>query len=437
MRNMLLCNLMSEKQVIPLAEAPSLSRERLGGYLAGFGNHEGKAITLVGMEPNVDYGESALHRLYVSAQGSQPAHIGAVSNQLDYCMHSLEPVGAVARVTAADTLRYELTEEGAVLGKALAGHLLDFSLRHLDMSLGQIFGMTVSNTPSLRSPMRRAELLALLEGNVAPVQVVRLASGLAMSYETIGRHVKGLADSGLIVGDSIGLEAFSAQYIQREAITDYKPFKSYRTFSQCTVQILNELLETGGPVTTDVVQARLAALPQYGGYSSENLRNLTSRCLSNFAKQGIIEREGEYGRYLRSFIYIPDDKRPAITKLLGLLRSFQSGDKLFITEGLRKAAAIIADQEAVRALIGKAIAHSPTANKSDISETASRIKHMLGDGDATTNEVKDVLVTAGYAKGAARYVLDIMFKRGEVEKVRVGSHVLWALSMRPESTPEE
>lgn len=71
-----------------------LGEDALAAIVAAVGNHEGKALTYLAMDPDEDYGKSALHRLLFEAvQGETPALVGGLNNQSKYVEHSFAPVG--------------------------------------------------------------------------------------------------------------------------------------------------------------------------------------------------------------------------------------------------------------------------------------------------------------------------------------------------------
>ena len=136
-----------------------LTDEQLGGYLAGFGNSEGKSLLVLAMAKHPQgtyFSYSQLHQLLQSL--APEVSLGNERNQFDWCQDSLAPVGLVVKSFKDDISTFELTEEGSVHGKPLAGFLLDLADRH-KVSLYRVFGATHSRIKEHRAPITRLRLM--------------------------------------------------------------------------------------------------------------------------------------------------------------------------------------------------------------------------------------------------------------------------------------
>lgn len=124
-----------------------LSDEELGNLLAAFGNNEAKAVTLIAMRKGVIYSEYDLYSAVIEKQGEGVGWRQSRGVPFTYCRSSFENIGLVAKSVSdpvLETWGYLKTDYGEELGDALAGLLLDFSLRHPEVSLYDIFGSTTS-----------------------------------------------------------------------------------------------------------------------------------------------------------------------------------------------------------------------------------------------------------------------------------------------------
>lgn len=195
-------NVMSETKNLSHPETllnEVMTDEVLGDLLAAIGNHEAKAIVLGGMERGTAYGITALHQLFLLPQGDNPAHKGAVNNQMQYCTDSFEAVGFVAKAQFGESLKYEITEKGENEGKALAGHLLEFSLSHPDMSLRQIFGLTKSpGHKEQRAPVDRLKILRTIANSEEDLEAGDIEEKSGVSYNNVTHNLRWLDKHGII-----------------------------------------------------------------------------------------------------------------------------------------------------------------------------------------------------------------------------------------------
>ena len=125
-----------------------LSDQALGNLLSAIGNSEAKAALFLGMQPGEVYTAWDLRNLFLDLQGRSIEWNISVGTPIKYCTGSFEPIGLVAEEVSLDgqSIGYTKTDYGIAIATPLAGLLLDFSLNYPDISLGQIFGSTVSSS---------------------------------------------------------------------------------------------------------------------------------------------------------------------------------------------------------------------------------------------------------------------------------------------------
>lgn len=400
----------------------------VGNLLAAIGNHEGKAVVLASMHPGEAYGVAALHSLYVEAQGANPVHKGSMNNQLDYCIQSFEPIGAVAKVTYAASLRYEICDEGQRYGKALAGMLLDFSVRFPDISLGQMFGPTRAKRPDdARSPVRRLELFRALAATDTMTQA-ELQKTVSISYESVKSNIGELFVAGFVDKQGQTLQEYKASFVCEAPIESYQQVGAQASLTSATVGAINALTVSSYPITQATVQAMLKENYGYVFWSDESLRNATSKVLAGLAKQGVITREGEFDRWRRTKVSLRPETAEAVKVVVGLIDLFQDANEKTLSFWQRRAENIVRDPQLVCQLIGKAIKHSPQANAQPME---ARVRDVAGYLDqshtATTNDVVRAMRAQGIPKGATYAALDRLREDGRVQTLRVGSELLWAM----------
>lgn len=126
-------------------EKEPLSDQALADLIAGVGNRENKAITLVLMGSGSVYTKHELYKTLRDCQGQPRGWNIGKNSPFAFCKFSLEPSRLVAEVvadTATATFGYIKTGYGQEFGTPLAAVLLDFSLRHPDICLYGLFGET-------------------------------------------------------------------------------------------------------------------------------------------------------------------------------------------------------------------------------------------------------------------------------------------------------
>jgi hypothetical protein len=419
----------SENYYTPRQEE-MLDHEKLGNVLAAVGNHEGKAIVLLGMEPGESYGVTAMHKLYTTPQGEGPVK-GAVNNQIGYCTESFEPIGAVAKVTNAESLKYEITDEGERSGKGVAGYALDFSLAHPNVSLRTVFGMTKSKDPSRRSPMRRVDIMrAILADKEQGLQTRQrtIAEQTDQVQKTLAGHLEQMAANGLIDYHSTQPGNYDAQYTAPSAgsIVKYETLYGQKGLVDATVSIINEFMSAGEGITQARVEYRLRQNPRYADhrYLAGNL----SAVMRDLEKQGLLTEQTGYRTHTLSRIELSDEQQDTIQDIVGFVDFLSSCNDGMLHAGKTLGESIIRDPGKVRELVRKSRQNSPEVNGIPQEQRFGLItQSLLQMAGATTAELAEVLHDRGVTKSSLNSTLQQMYKLNLIERVMVGRENIWGV----------
>lgn len=422
---------MSELGFHKIETVKAIPDQYLGNLLAAIGNHEGKALVLASMQSGEAYGITALHSLYVLAQGDNPAHVGAKNNQIDYCIYSFEPIGAVAKVTDGGSLRYEISEEGERYGKAFAGLVLDFSLRYPDISLSQLFGQTFTKYDGdARSPLRRVELLRALQTGDSTSQA-DIMHAVSRTNGSVRFHIDELAALGIVEKEAQTLDEYQVTISCGARIETYEQVGSQKTLTASVVSAYNKLISSGQSIMQTDIEAALKADYGYEEWSDESLRNATSKVLAGLVGQGVVIKESVFDRWRRSHVRLALTKKAAVLDILDELDKFQSGDVDILEKWRKRADEIVTDTNSARVLIGKAIGASPQANKKPREERMAVVAKYLSEAHtATTSEIMHALNDKGVPRGAVTRALSDLRQSGRIESIAIGRQAVWALASK-------
>ena len=362
----------AQKDRLPSEER--MSDEELGNLLAAFGNHEAKALTLALMRPGRIYGRPDLKRILIESQGKQVMWNMNAVLPFDYCQKSLVPIGLVAKEyldQEKGVYGYEITDYGQEIGIPLAGHLLDFSLRHKDVSLIKLFGSThsVSKQKDMgsvsykkRSPLARFKILGEIITRELPVRIRDLERELDSSHQEVGRHLENLSRAGFLEFESIAAgNPYSFYKLAAEMVAEApQPFPKEVSLSQAIWEILrdNSNIELSANEVTDKL---IEINSHYEKFDRKYLRHRVSPILTHFANLDYLTKSG-YDQRIRSSINFTKSQKQKIKELLSILYDFQNQDPTFLGRGRKLADDIVGSAGSVRLLLNKAREMSMYAN---------------------------------------------------------------------------
>jgi len=446
--------------VDPSATEPTpepLSEDQLGSLLSAFGNNESKALTLVAMEPGVIYQSGNLKRELHSRQTERGWDINS-KTLIMYCSESLSPIGLVAReLIDPDTGSYGfiLTELGEEIGKPLAGHLLDFSLKHPQISLFELFGATFSNASSGRSiddegqenfpraPQKALLLFEALLTSQLPLRVTDLAYEMGVDISEIDTVLERLGARGVVQHRSEIGRAESVMYSVSPGAKDIDitapPRNSDITLGQRIYDTLLVHFNGQGEVApvsiSDVQELVKTAYPQY--IERKNLNVAVTRILRHFNREGILTSETPWDYTKRSSVDLTPEQRELLEELVIICHRFQGQAEDFIAEGRQKYRRIVRNPKEKTILLEKAREASPFANRRTITERAGFVRAALSAGEELrTTEIHNRTSALGLQVGKMSVfkTLKSMVESGEVEE-RVKSGVAhWKLKFQIEES---
>jgi hypothetical protein len=445
-------------QVTPKEAQPKkepMSDAQIGDLLAAIGNHEGKALLLASMKPGQSYTRYQLGSLmkeYRSKNGKMKID---GSKSFAWCEQSLAQIGLVAKGDGISG--YQKTEKGDEQGQALAGHLLEFSEKHPEVSLYQLFGTTQSSSKTegqeggmgkLRAPLTRLRIFSELVTRDLPIREVDLSDAFTHDYPhdyndnplaPIKNSLWNLSQNDVITYKAI--KANSSFYFYRLANTmpdgEPPPYRRRHSLTRDVFTILREADREFSP--KDMYEVLIDKYPEKRKLTG--FRSAVSGTLKHLEKEGYAEGQGDFVLGQQSEIKLNDGQREILTDLVTLIEKFREGDPIFLAEGKAKAAAIVSDTERFAALLEKAKAASPNVNYASHAETATRLKALVVEAPGITRTDLQESFFERYGKrlGDANInlILRGMRKVGEIDVEKKGSKQYYSVVQKEDSDGAE
>lgn len=435
---------MSERP-IPSAES-ALPREpmddkELGNLLASVGNSETKAITLLVMKPGAIHPRGDLHRRFLSIQEASVGWKMSHQTPFAYCLQSFAPIGLVAQeyIDPIEGLwGYKITEYGKDVGISLAGYLLDFSLNHLDVSLRQLLGSTVSHSPSSlittsqgedvesrkRSPLTRVQLLRVLRNSDKKLRQIDIATEMDEAPSVVEKHIHTLAGERIISNDSIEQNEPRSFYQLKAARPSDNP-PGFRRQPALTQEIYTIVCTHGHvPLSTEaVVDLLIEGNPKRKSLSRRSLWSNTNGILSYLVKEDYLIRQ-KFSHTVQSEVFLTSVQREVIDEFLTLLDRFKTQTADVLQEGKNKARRILSNPAYVSALTKKAKEMSPMANRTSVEESLALVFSTISNHPGITNtELHNMFQTQGLHFGRDRIweLTRFLEKEGRVTTKRKGT----------------
>lgn len=392
---------MGERSIHGIKEQKErLSDGELGNLLAAIGNHEAKAITLLIMRPGEIYTRWELFKEFLRAQGEVKGWQLTRDVPFGYCEESLSPIGLVAKEALnpdLSTYGYSKTEYGKETGDPIAGLLLDFSLRHPDISLIDLFGHTVSSkgeltiSPGLqfkrRAPIARLSIFrALLQAPHLPITETGLLKMIpgpnffknAALTSHLAAYLRPLSEKGILSFRTIDKNPRSlyrlAALVPEEDPPPYRDPKGYplrlTRLVWHTIRDNPEKLWSRGEILRHLTEQNT----DLARHQRKGLASAISVILVQLHKDRYLDNL----RLPQSQITINDTQRGILSELVTLLDKVQNRDKETLETGRKLADRIRVSPGIIATLLRKAKEHSPYAQGQSASETAKNIKIILG-----------------------------------------------------------
>mgnify|MGYP000691609277 CR=1 FL=1 len=409
----------------------ALPNYEVGDLISAIGNHENKALVCAAMAPDVVYSWRGLKDLFESIQGEDPAWTTKSNLAFAYCQNSLAPIGLVAKeIIDADkgAVGFIKTEWGDSIGNAASGHLLEFSLRHPDFSLQEIFGKTATNSKNnTRAPMVRMEIIGELLTREQPIRVSDVVE--SFSDAMASTHIDAMAKVGLI---TVSKKERSDRMIECSLGTvDLRDLELPTEQSMLPTDVRDTLVELFADGTTESVTISeiLTELkqrkPAYIIADQDKLETNVRVSIKQFTKKGALTPAGDFTFEARSMITLDEEQQALLEECMELILQLEHPSEDFLKEGQQKAARIMRDPETVKKLIRKAREKSPQANRGDQAQRVASLLDLLGQNDGLT--VKQIETMRGSALSTASLRLDLrgLEKEGLARKELRGKKATW------------
>lgn len=383
-----------------------LSDERFGNLLSAIGNNEAKAATLLVMRPHHIYDRIGISHELLAAQGEKKGWALDSGTTFAYLRDTLSSVGLVAKEIVdqdLNTFGYVRTEYGDGIGFATAGLLLDFSRRHKDFSLINIFGRASSASESKevqdeedtfnfrkRPPILRKNIFWELTTSDLPTTVTNLANVLGEDQVKVGRHLNELARRGVIQFDH-GKEHQPLVAYQVSSTHPDQPPPVYGTNIKLTTavwKILNEQPEKHWKIEDVVDQYKknyLVHKPE-GTHLQKGIMSI----LAHFAELQYVKRS-KFPKLVYSEINLTPQQRTMLVDLVTILDGIQNQDPTIMLKGKEYASYFLSHPDELAEVLAKTKEHSSSANQQPVKETIGNILSVLSKNPGSVLDVQEQL----------------------------------------------
>lgn len=418
----------------PLAAAGTevLGEYQAGQLLSAVGSHEAKAALLVFMQANVAYRNRALSKIYLDGQGI--ADDGRSKGlQAQYCSGLFVPVGlAEALDVKGERGRlYRLTPVmGAIIGRALAGQLLNLSDSYPDKSLRDMFGAAQAAEKGMRVPIRRVRLLReLIDSDDS--SIVNLAKDTGQEYSAARDQLRNMGRVGLLNIDTRTVDQLEVSYGLGNTIkpAEYEKWFANPLLSEDVVTALNRRRAYGQPINLDNVIHDLRQDYRYRRLGAPSIRRQVSTFLSYLERQECIQRTEDFvSRERLSYVTLRPEALPLAKDIVSVAERLADSNPEFIKDGLEMAKFYAVNPKNIHSLVEKGFESSPQTGKMSVDELAENIAHVLEQrGGLTVNEIADMLQEVTPSTQSVQRALRYLSKKGEATSTRIKGVTSWRI----------
>lgn len=412
--------------VIPVVETQPkerISDEEIGDLISAIGNSEAKAITLGLMQPSTLYSMQDANLMVSAAQGQFKGWKQGTSTPFDYMSHAFAPVGLVAQeVTISndlETVCFVKTPKGENYGDVLAGLLLDFSLRHPETSLGDLFGSMSSkyarddatNTDQRnRAPILRFKIFWELVSQPGLMTETSLTEQLQKPHSIIGPHLSDLAEKGVIVYTSQDISKPFTIYSLDPSHPDADPtiFQRKKSSTQVVYDALRANPEKKW-TTAELVDYCLSVEDPDGKLNKKSYATRVRGILGHLVKGGYVDTENSTNE--RSSVNLSDDQRVLLTELVTMIDSFQNLDTITLQYGRNRLTEILSDSRTVAAFMAKSKEHSPYARRNSVDLTLNDLRQIIINNPGySTNQIREELAKIQGKKRSRGNINNLLLK---------------------------
>lgn len=372
-----------------------LSDKEIYGFISAFGNNEAKALLLTAMEAGKNYTKSTLHTRMVKIQGENPSWIQNKAGAFQYCENTLVKIKVIKKVVNPSGQKEVVIKEyGKEKGVPFAGALLEWSLKHPDISLYQVFGATASKylkkegeDEKKRSAETRLRILEALLANNKILSQAELADILKEDSHLVAHHLDSLSENGIITKTSMKAGKPYAQYkLINHSIEQPELYREYKAL---TTQVFKVIREHDRFFTVDEITKAVIDKNNYQS-DSESLKPTIGAILSHFVGKGYAVHEKFKQGFQSEISPLSKTQREAISSLLSIINGFRLGKTEIVNRGRESANRIISNPELVSKLMQKAKENSPHGKKVNKEQTISTLVSIVKDSKdgITTTEIR-------------------------------------------------
>jgi len=406
-----------------------LTDENLNSLYASVGNHEGKAVLLGNMQSGTDYTLTSLHDLVMSPQGSNPVSVGANTNPYRWVRHSIQPNGLLVE-EHQEHRKYQLSDFGYGEGQPFVGHQLELSANLPEgVGLRALLGMTKTrNGKGTTPPIDRLNIYKIVVQQ-SQSSLNDLDDKLEIPRGTIVNNLKWMEDNGLIEYNSINFKT-QDEITNYEVVNDFNLYANGGSMREAVFGTIIAFQQDG--IKSFSKLEFIGALDRM--YPDKEIAHAKSRksalrIIRELVEEDHLKQEVDQTVVRPEIMLIPD-KRKVIEDILEIADGVKNGHQDFRDEGRAKLEAVLANKEAIRYLIEKAMKASPEANSKSLMERTREIEDcLMNTGMATISEISDQLAEKGITKSAIRETLSQLRSKGRVVSQTAHGEHLWTLAI--------
>lgn len=365
-----------------------LSREYIANLLASEGNYEPKTLLVCAMEPGKYYIAEHLGHELQAIRGLPRRRTNQTLQAASLSNESLIPIGLIVKEDRMIDERmrtvYSLTDSGATIGKAAAGHLNALSERYPKFSLNGFLGATSSASEERdvegvagmgykkRAPELRLRIFEALASDNPPKTLTQLTARLGENQRRVQMHLVQLNLHGILTYESITGNEAIAQYKKGAAFNQREEvgFVEERYVGLNDDVFAYLLAHPNEQVTIDGVHAALAAADErWAGLHKGLFRKTISQIYSYLEQKGYVTADRKHKFTLR-------EDRPAIPPPLVLApRDIELSNDIF---GVIKEMDGPITPEAVQEGLLTADPDKAGLNQTVLAGNISRVLHHFG-----------------------------------------------------------
>lgn len=421
--------------VIPTAETQPkerISDEEIGDLISAIGNSEAKAITLGLMQSSTLYSMQDANLMVSAAQGQFKGWKQGTSTPFDYMSHAFAPVGLVAQeVTISnelETVGFVKTLKGENYGDVLAGLLLDFSLRHPEISLGDLFGsmsskylrVDATNTDQRnRAPILRFKIFWELVSQPGLITETSVSRQVQKPPSIVRPHLVDLAEKGVIAYSSQDISKPFSLYSLYPLHPDADPtvFQRKKSSSQVVYDALRANPEKKW-TSAELVEYCLSVEDPDGKLNKKSYATRVRGILGHLIKGGYVDMQNSTNE--RSSVNLSDDQRAMLIELVTMIDSFQNLDSRTLQYGRTRLTEILSDSRTVAELMVKSKEHSPYASRNPVDLTLNDLRQIIINYPGySTNQLREELAKIQGKKRSKGNINNLLLKLVDQGGVKV------------------